>query len=193
MRSFLVACLVLSAACSSTPQKGDAGTDGGTGTDASSDGGATDAPASDSAGGCGNAAAVVNGTMLGVTLSAKDATYAPGSSNFVILGDFTGICALGNDLKASSNVLVFDFYGTAPAPGTIQVGAALDVQFAEYNQTCNSPAGESASSGSVTITKADSCGVEGTFDVTLNSDHVTGSFTAPTCSLQPDGGASACK
>ena len=176
MRSFFLFSAALMVACSPSPQNGDAGTD------ASSDGG-----------GCGNASASVNGTMLGVTLSAKDAIYAPGSSNFVIVGDFAGLCALGNDLKASSNVLVFDFYGTAPAPGTVQVGAALDVQFAEYDQTCGSPAGESASSGSVTITKSDSCGVEGTFDVTLNSDHVTGSFTAPTCSFQSDGGASSCK
>jgi hypothetical protein len=82
---------------------------------------------------------------------------------------------------------------TSFAVGTVSVGANLDVQYATYDATCNSPAGESATSGSVTITSVDTCKVVGTFDVTLNTDHVTGSFTAPNCipmALSLDGGQS---
>jgi hypothetical protein len=46
---------------------------------------------------------------------------------------------------------------------------------------CNS-VDQVASSGSVTLTAVEPCGVRGTFDVTiLSTEHLTGSFVAPTC------------
>ena len=40
---------------------------------------------------------------------------------------------------------------------------------------------------SVTLTQVDPCSVAGTFDVMLETDHLTGSFTAPNCTRPGDG------
>jgi hypothetical protein len=40
----------------------------------------------------------------------------------------------------------------------------------------------------VTLTQVDSCEVAGTFDVMIETDHLTGSFTAPSCTMPGDGG-----
>jgi hypothetical protein len=203
MRKLLIlAGILLAAGCSNN---NDASTDAGAtdgGTDGAADGAATDGAATDGgadasadSGACGSAvgSATVTGTLLGNTLAAKDAISNPGNGTpFIVITDFSGVCALGlNNLKASSSGFLFDFLKTtAISVGTVNVGSDLDVQYATYDSTCSSPAGESSTGGSVTITKADACGVEGTFDVTLNNDHVTGSFTAPTCNSDSDAGQS---
>jgi hypothetical protein len=105
--------------------------------------------------------------------------------------DFSGACAHpANALKATSNVLDIHFDGSsAPQPGTFTAPGMVDVQYAFYDQTCNTPFGESANSGTVTLTRADACGLVGTFDVTMSNDHVTGSFAAPPCnSMRSDAG-----
>lgn len=124
----------------------------------------------------------VTGTLLGATVAVKDAIVLRGSSNFIALTDYAGACALANAAKANSSVLSFDFFAAPFAVGTVDVGAALDVQYASFDATCNSSAGESSTGGSVTITNVTPCGIEATYDVTLNNDHVTGSFTAANCS-----------
>jgi hypothetical protein len=129
---------------------------------------------------------VVTGAMVGRTLDAKDAvSYTSGTSTFVAIGDYSGMCAFGTALKSESNVLVFEFGTATLAAGKIAFGAdpSLKVKFTYYDTVCNGSVGETSSqgAGSVTVTKADSKGASGTFDVTINGDHVTGKFDAPTC------------
>jgi len=197
LRTFLIAMGTVVVGCSSGNGSNDAGSNDGGGSDGTADSAptdsATDAPSE--GGSCGSAvgSASVTGTLLGNTLAAKDAVSNPGNGTpFVVITDFSGVCAMGlNNLKKSSSGLLFDFLTTSTiSVGTVNVGADLDVQYATYDATCNSPAGESSTGGSVNITKADACTIEGTFDVTLNSDHVTGSFKAPNCASSSDAGQS---
>jgi hypothetical protein len=125
--------------------------------------------------------ATVTGTFLGAAFTAKDAIVFRGTSNVIAFTDYAGACALANAQKANSQVISFDLFTAPVAVGTVS-GAALDVQYATFDATCNSPSGESGT-GSVTITAIDACGAAtGTFDVTLNGDHATGSFAAAACS-----------
>src|SRR5258708_36234434 len=91
--------------------------------------------------------ASVSGTLLGATFSARNAVAYPSSasSGFVVVTDFSGECSFvgTNDLKPSSNALVFDFLNTATATGTFDT-TAVDVQYAAYDAKCKSPQGESA-------------------------------------------------
>jgi hypothetical protein len=200
---FVFAVFAALAACSQGPSNGDAGPDAGA--DAPSDvTPPSDAPA-DAPPGDGNtcniqASATINGTFLGQTLSPKDAiAFQTHPSQYeVVVGvtDYAGACGFGNDVKASSNVFAIIYQSNTPlVPATIDLSNTnvLFVQYTQFDATCNSPQGESASSGTVTFSTVDACGVTGSFDVTLNSDHVTGTFSAPTCADTPDGGASACK
>lgn len=133
--------------------------------------------------------ATLNGTMQGATLLPKDAVVTrSGGGTFIAITDFADACGLGNGFQKNSNVVSFDFYGATLTPGTVQVGSALSVQYAAYDQTCNSPNGESATAGSVTLTGVSACTASGTFDITFGSDHVTGSFRAAACA-PVDGGA----
>lgn len=138
--------------------------------------------------------ATVSGTMQGATLAAKDAVVIKGAGDTVIgITDFAGACALGNSLKKNSNVVSFDFIGAALTPGTVQVGSSLSVQYAAFDQSCNSPNGESATAGSVTITGVSACAVSGAFDVNFGSDHITGSFKAAACTAANGAGGATCQ
>jgi hypothetical protein len=185
------AAFVTLAACSNNNPGNDAGADANPGKDAAGNDAAPDSSCTASASG------TVSGTLLGTTLNVKDVASSSGNGVFVAFADFTGLCAVfqANNNKANSNGLVFDFLNaTTFSTGTFTVPAQVDVQFATYDATCNSPQGESGSSGSVTVTSVDACKVVGTFDVTLNTDHVTGSFTAPNCATAAsDGGAAGCQ
>jgi hypothetical protein len=97
--------------------------------------------------------------------------------------DYPGACALNprQSLKANSNILALHLMGSAPVPpGVYTVPSTATAQFATYDSACN-VSGEEAVGGSITVTKADACGLAGTFDLNLTSDHVTGSFVAPDC------------
>jgi hypothetical protein len=191
--------LCLLCACS-TPNPSDDG-----GVDASgSDVVATDSPAQDapSDGSSCNvtASATITGTFLGKTLTPQDeiAFQAHTTQYETVVGitDYKGACGLGNDVKANSNVLAIVYQGSTPlVPATIDVAQTntMSIQFTEFDGTCQSPAGESASSGKITFTQVDDCAVTGSFDLVFNSDHVTGTFAAPVCAAAPDGGTSNCK
>lgn len=175
--------------------------DAGSGSDAAADvaqqpGDAkSDAPSS-----CFAESATVSGTFYGLTLTPKDAVsiFSTTNSNafFVAISDYANLCATASGIKASSQILVFDYQGGATLPiGTpvdVTKTEGFDVQWAQYDQTCNTPQGESASSGTVTFSELDACGAAGTFDLVFNDDHVTGSFGAPACAYDPDAGAGKC-
>ena len=197
MRYVLVSFAAL-LACSSSPLPSDDG-----GTDASADvpslGDVANVDASD--GGCAVAAsATLSGTFLGQTLTPQDslAFEAHTTQYEVVVGvaDYKGVCGLGNDVKASSNVLAIVYEGATPlAPATIDLAQTntMSAQYTQYDGTCQTPKGESASSGTVTFTRVDECAVTGSFDLVFNADHVTGTFSAPVCAAAPDGGTSSCK
>jgi hypothetical protein len=190
--------LALACACSSPAPTNDGGFDASPG-----DSDAADAPVDSPSDGnsCNvTASASVTGTLLGKTLGAQDAvTFSAHTTQYeVVVGitDYKGACGLGNDVKANSNVLAIIYQGaTALVPATIDIAQTntMSVQFTEFDGTCQSPAGESASAGTITFTRVDDCAVTGTFDLTFNTDHVTGSFAAPVCADSPDGGPSSCK
>jgi hypothetical protein len=116
-------------------------------------------------------------------LTPGDAQLSVGEGTLVAISDWSGACALGlNAVKQNGKAVVFDFsHISTLTAGTFNVGPQVDVQYATYDQTCGSPTGESATGGTVTITTVDACSASGTFDVTLNQDHISGTFTARKC------------
>jgi hypothetical protein len=183
--------LLFLVACSSGNPQNDAGTDASNGNDSS----VTDS--GQDSGSCPASAATLTGTLLGNTMAVKDAMSTSDSNgSFVVLTDFANVCAIGpNNLKANSSTLLFSLLSgaTSFAVKTYNVPVDVDVAYATWDATCGSPNGESSTGGTVTITKADACGVVGTFDVTLNTDHVTGSFTAPACAPAAADAGNGCK
>lgn len=185
-------------ACSSPAPSNDGGLDASPGDSVAADA-PVDSPSDGNA--CNvTAAASVMGTFKGTTLSAQDAVAfeAHTTQYEVVVGitDYQGACGLGNDVKANSNVLAIIYQAATPlVPAKIDIAQTntLSAQFTEFDGTCQSPAGESASSGTITFTRVDDCAVTGTFDLMFNTDHVTGTFAAPACATAPDGGASSCK
>jgi hypothetical protein len=128
---------------------------------------------------------------LGKTFTPADAaSYSTNGAVTVVLYDASGVCGelKDNAVKPNSSALVFTLPGAAG--GMTYTG--VEVQFAEFDASCNSPAGESGS-GKVTITAASASSVSGSFVVNLNADSVTGNFVAPTCAGAPGSGAQSCK
>jgi len=190
--------LCLLCACSSPVPSDDGGNDAASNDVTTSDSSAD--VASDGSSCNVTAAASVTGTFLGKTLNAQDSlafeTHTTQYEVVVGVTDYKGACGLGNDVKANSNVMAIVYQGaTALVPATIDIAQTntMSVQFTEFDGTCQSPAGESASSGTITFTRVDDCAVTGSFDLMFNADHVTGTFAAPVCAAAPDGGGSSCK
>ena len=186
---------------SSTPNTTDSGApDSGT-TDSGADA-TPDASTPDGAAGC-TAAATVNGTMLGMTMNAVDAVGVfDGSLNWTFaISDFAGLCSTldAQQIKASSKTIGFRYSGPPVVPGTYGVGdnAPFIVQFQSFDSNCGGQ-DDLAVAGTITvISVSDSC-VSATFDLTFggssgnSNEPVTGSVTAPACSLALDGGATSC-
>lgn len=70
--------------------------------------------------------------------------------------------------------------GTTDASGTLRTASAT---YAPKGRSCASGGELSASSGSITYTTVTDTSVEGTYDLWFGSDHVTGTFSAPHCTL----------
>jgi hypothetical protein len=190
--------LCLACACSSPAPGNDGGPDASPGDAVAADS-PVDSP-SDGNSCVTTAAANVTGLLLGKPFNAQDSvafeTHTTQYEVIVGITDYKGACGLGNDVKANSNAIAFIYQDTTPlVPATIDIAQTntLSAQFTEFNATCQSPAGESASSGTITFTRVDSCAVTGTFDLMFNADHATGSFASPVCAASPDGGTSNCK
>ena len=184
-------------ACSQGPDNKDGGSDASSDAPVSSDV-SSDAP-SDTGSQCKlTGGGTITGTLLGQTLTPKDAiSYQSGGMLVIGIADYAGACALGNNLKANSNVLAITYTGTTPLPTNTPIDVTtvqgLDAQYAQYDAQCGSPQGESVTGGTITLTELDACGAVGSFDLTFNTDHVTGSFSAPNCTNAPDGGGFTCE
>jgi hypothetical protein len=117
--------------------------------------------------------------VQGAAFNAMDAVSAsPGAIEIV---DFAGLCAHGlGEGKANAKYIEILFQNGFQV-GTTQVGSSLDVRTNVWDSQCNSTY-DVAGSGSVTLISVDSVSVAGRFDVvTALGGHITGSFTAPSC------------
>jgi hypothetical protein len=147
----------------------------------------------------------VSGTIGGQSLSpayaialkgADDPSYPNQISVFISNAD--GLCAFFQahpgankaDLRAVGFVLgATDAAAPPVTPGTYAQMNSVDEMTAgydSYDSTCNdtSPAWNG---GSVVVCGAGTS-FTGTFDLTFGSDHVTGTFDAPLCTLNADAG-----
>jgi hypothetical protein len=91
--------------------------------------------------------------------------------------------------KPNASVLGFMFTTTEaliPATYTVQKFPGIDViEYGTFGPECVVTNVETATAGSVTVTQASNTEIDGTFDVTLGTDQITGSFAAPTCATTP--------
>jgi hypothetical protein len=70
--------------------------------------------------------------------------------------------------------------GDTDSTGTLRTA---DATYAPKGRTCSTGGEQTASSGTITYTTVTSTLVEGSYDLWFNSDHVTGTFSAPVCTL----------
>jgi hypothetical protein len=162
---------------------------------------------SGSGSGSGSSASV-NGTIGGQSMTAREAISnvvqfgAGNSASEILITNVTNICAMVSANQEPRNaqailMLVGNWNGgvasAATATGVYPVQTFADIQSASgpvalvtygaNDASCNSLPGYDGVSGSVTLTRIDSSGYSGTFDVTFESTggHVTGSFSTTAC------------
>ncbi len=154
----------------------------------------------------------VSGTIAGRALAAQDAASVQGafhgfgfsgSSTLVQIADYANLCSLESSNHALANSSHLDLvlaqidtsggatppsvpgiYVVTPLSQNPNVAGTLRAQvwFAWYGASCFKESWASGTSGAVTVLEVSAAGIQGTFDVFLDSgDHVTGSFDAPDC------------
>jgi hypothetical protein len=144
----------------------------------------------------------MSGTVEGQSLAPKDvlAVSVQGATN-IFITDVTGYCSAINDghkLKSGTALVLIlgqtDSSGASVAitPGTFPItdfptgNTAATAELVKTDATCTNTVNESgatAVSGSVTVSAVSGSSVDGSYDLTMGSnDHVTGSFSAATCS-----------
>lgn len=154
-------------------------------------------------GGSGTAGATIQGTVRGQPVAFKDAMstdvqFGNGQNQAaVILSSAPQICSLfgnGKEPQSSQYLLVSlaQINGTAVSvptgPGTFDIVLSSTttrgalVVFLSTDAACqDATSGAQATAGTVTLTSAGPT-YAGSFDVTLaTGDHITGTFTAPSC------------
>lgn len=150
--------------------------------------------------GCGNdgspmGSATVTGTLPGNAFLPMDAISIVNRDNgaaAIEVDDFPGACALGANLKANAQRLTFLPQIGPTSARAYDVPSEYYVAYASDDATCHVSIDTSASQGTVTISKIDGSGIEGTFDLTFSTGHVTGSFDTATCSPAPVGTSISC-
>jgi hypothetical protein len=180
-----------------------------------SGGGDSGAPPSDSGGandaGGGNA---VSGSVDGVTLTINHATgfYTSSAGGGAIAGfifsnntdDCSRMQSGSSGWAPGETVLAVEVSESgvsAVAPGTYAVGSddasapQAGALFGSFDAQCTvtppKPTGDTAASGSITITSASSTNIAGTFTLTFPGGALTGTFDVPVCNLGPDAGLNA--
>lgn len=203
MTALAMALVVVGACSSSSTATGSSPNIDGGGLGGSTDAGVSGAQAGGSA--------TVNGTVGGTSFDAMDAValkgvYGSGETGIVeiIVGDHAHLCETYKQLTPQpgakkAGLSTFGFALGEPAPGSIvPVGTytpaasptELDnVGWERDDSTCHSSVSGGADLETVTLTAVGETFV-GTFDITFqNGEHVTGSFTAPLCTVnRPDAG-----
>ncbi|MGD0528252.1 MAG: hypothetical protein ABSE49_24165 [Polyangiaceae bacterium] len=150
-------------------------------------------------GGAANGAQV-NGTVDGVTMTVVDqvgvsgtvtTNGSTGSYAGAVITNIAGTCSVvqshANPPNAQALSLVVYGSGTTVGPGTYTVGSTAvsgaQVTFAAQDAMCTSTASADATGGTVTLSVVNGTSIEGSFDVTFGSDHVSGTFDAPVCAV----------
>ena len=155
--------------------------------------------------------ATVNGNIGGQPMAAQDAvsnvlTSGSNSQGFILITNASNTCgklAASQQPKNAKAIAV----GIATQTGTSYAAPAATGAYTVYNSSnigtasgnvvvgeyvatdalCNNIASIEASSGTVTLTRVDSNGYAGTFDITFSDlSHATGSFTANKCTALTD-------
>jgi hypothetical protein len=151
--------------------------------------------------GSGGGSSSVTGTAGGTALATVDqvglvGTEVSDGQNVayagVALTNVAGTCGVlqrhGDPPNAQVLTLVVGTTGTTVTPGTYTVGSTssstASVQYDAQDANCVQTTDETASGGTVTLAVVSGSQVEGNFDVTFpGGDHLTGTFTAPVCSV----------
>ena len=152
----------------------------------------------------------MQGTILGKQFDAKDCLFEPlvpkaesPYSGGLHIYTFTSACSkfTAQAYQANSNHIQMmliasqispTFIARPLTPGTydaLGIGytggdlGSVDVNVQYIDGMCQLPYPYpvESTSGTVVVTKVDSSGIAGTFDVMFGADHLTGSFDAPTC------------
>jgi hypothetical protein len=159
--------------------------------------------------------ATVNGTVGGLSLPASDAVsnvvaVSGQTAGAILISSTANACATisANNLFKNAQVLLISIgtqnagTTTAPSsPGTYPVFSSADsisqtgkvavAVFVATNSLCMASPSEGIS-GTVTLTRVDSTGYAGTFDITFSggTGQLTGSFTTALCTpLNPNSGS----
>jgi hypothetical protein len=144
----------------------------------------------------------VHGTIMGQTFDAADClwspeVYAPSSpvSGLLNIYTFGSACSkwVANAYQKGSGRIQVIFNSprlVAHSYALINNCSATDIycvgvfiSFTDHSDTCSfaPPYPVSATGGAVVVSEVTSDGIKGTFDLMFNTDHLTGSFDAPTC------------
>jgi hypothetical protein len=145
------------------------------------------------------AATQVQGTLLGesfgpaTALSTTQPDAFGGMTTLVDITDASGVCALAmsNAALPDGHVIAMSLYGATmgplTGPATLQVSTSFTpqansalVHWSKVVSQCPA-AQDSGMSGTVTITRVDSQGVEGCFAIQFPGGALNGSFVAPPC------------
>ena len=138
--------------------------------------------------------ATVTGTLGGAAFAPKDAieVFDSESAKFVIrVTDYASACTYASDLHASSSVIAITYDQTLLSAGSLDIAKtpSLSAKHIVYGTTCAATTTTDATSGTVTFSKVNQCGAQGTFDLTFGTDHVTATFTASVCPTSGESGA----
>jgi len=140
----------------------------------------------------------VSGTVQGTSLAAHDAlarvVRQPCGSLNILITSISPVCAPAVNAKnATSLTLLLAVVSSGNSPCTSAVPSGLGTFalkdsgqgnvlvaaiFDDFNASCESRS-QWANTGTVTLSGLNP--YSGTFDLTFDSDHLTGSFTAPEC------------
>ena len=131
--------------------------------------------------------ASLSGSLGGAAVAPQDAieVFDATRARFeFLITDFASACASGGGPHAGSSVVSIGYEGNALRSGTYDLAKTqgLSASFTRYDASCQGTT-EDAASGTVKFDRLDDCGGEGSFDLVLGADHVTGSFTASVCAL----------
>jgi hypothetical protein len=112
------------------------------------------------------------------------------SSEIILELAFVGWADLPNNAPVypplASLPLVFQANGAQLAPPTPDgVHRSCTASVMQATKQGNAGNSNTATSGTVTITRMDAGGVEGSWDFSVNGDHASGSFATPWCGTPP--------
>jgi len=162
-------------------------------------GGSTSAPSTPSGGGMDASVCKVQGSasVSGASLAAQDAIeiFDSTKARFTFLiANYANACSYNGGVHAGSSVIEISYDQAALRSGTYDLASTpgLVVKQITYDSTCKPSLTVTAQSGSVIFDTLDDCGGQGSFDLTIGSSQVTGSFTASVCDV-PSGVAPSCK